>query len=41
MVVGQIFRMNALSDAEQVARSGADHVGTQISAANIPYTVDV
>jgi phosphoribosylanthranilate isomerase len=41
MVVVQVFSMNALTDAEQVAASGADHVGTQVSVGNIPYTVDV
>ena len=39
MVKVQIFSMNALSDAEFVAKSGADHVGLQVSAENIPYTV--
>ena len=40
MVKVQIFSMNSISDAELVARSGADHVGTQVSMGNIPYTVD-
>ena len=40
MVKVQVFSMNSISDAELVAHSGADHVGTQVSMGNIPYTVD-
>jgi phosphoribosylanthranilate isomerase len=40
MVKVQVFSMMSISDAELVAGTGADHVGFQVSAGNIPYTVD-
>jgi len=41
MVKTQVFSMNTCADAELVSLSGADHVGTQVSNGNIPYTVDI
>jgi phosphoribosylanthranilate isomerase len=40
MVKVQVFNMTTISDAELVAGTGADHIGTQISTRDIPYTVD-
>jgi phosphoribosylanthranilate isomerase len=40
MVKVQVFNMTTISDAELVAGTGADHIGTQVSTREIPYTVN-